>query len=214
VQRAKGWVVQPNSRTRQILWTLSTAWLLLGIGCGDGANGDVLYVDAEYDPALPSDTSASVTEVSLAVAQTFTVLEDGKFERFDIVLTQGAANSEGVVRIDVRPTLVTGEPEIDDTNSIIDPIDVNTVDLPGTLIDEFTIFDVGDDPGRQVLAGEVYAIVVTFVSRTGGNVDDPMALLLGRTGDEYLEGSGSLDPDGMGFTNNAFDYFFRTYSLR
>jgi hypothetical protein len=66
------------------------------------------------------------------------------------------------------------------------------------------VFDVSDEPGRDVLQDEEYAIVVSFVSRSAGSANDSIALLLGRTGDEYLDGAGSLDPDGSGFTNNAY----------
>jgi hypothetical protein len=52
------------------------------------------------------------------------------------------------------------------------------------------------------------------VSRSAGSTDDTIALVLGRTGNEYLDGAGSTDPDGSGFTNNAFDYFFRTFVRR
>ena len=182
--------------------------------CGGNTSGSVLFVDAEYDPAGASDTNAGVHESALAVAQTFTVLSDGKLDEFQIVITQGVAGSQGIIRVDVRPVLATGEPETDDTNSIITPIDIDTTTLPATLVDDFTIFDVSDEPGRDVLMGEEFAIVVTFLSRSAGNTDESIALMLGRTGDEYADGSGSLDPDGLGFTNNAFDYFFRTFVRR
>jgi hypothetical protein len=171
-------------------------------------------VDAEYDPDLASDASASIHEAALSVAQTFTVLRNGEFSEFDFVITQGAAGSAGMLRVDVRPVLVTGEPEPDDMNSIITPVDVDTMGLPDTLVDEFTNFEFDRDPDREVFAGEQYAIVVTFLSRSAGNIDDPIALVLGRAGDEYMDGSASLDPDGMGFTNSFGDYFFRTYILR
>jgi hypothetical protein len=201
-------------RTQWALAFLVTAMVLVGGNCDTGQTYLAVRLDAEYNPDLPSDASASVHEAALSVAQTYTVLSDGEFSEFDFVITQGAAGSEGMVRVDVRPVLATGEPEPDDMNSIIDPIDVDTLDLPPTLVDEFTTFDLARDSDRQVLAGEQYAIVVTFLSRTAGNVNDPIALVLGRAGDEYLDGSGSLDPDGMGFTNNLVDYFFRTYVLR
>lgn len=187
--------------------------LAVGVGCGGSGSGLTLFVDAEYDPAAASNTNPGIHEASLSVAQTFTVLQDGKFEEFEIVLTQGSSVDDGVVRIDVRPVLPTGEPEPDDTNSLFTPIDIDTVDLPATLMDEYTLFDVGDEPNREVLAGEEYAIVVTFVSRTGVDTNQPIAYLLGRLGDEYADGSGSLDPDGLGFTNDMADYFFRTFVL-
>ncbi len=201
-------------RVLMAMGLLVLAQALTGMSCSDGGDGKVLYADAEYDPDASSDTSVSIHEGSLSVAQTFTLLGDGKFERFQLVVTQGAAGSSGTIRVDVRPLLGTGEPETTDANSIIDPIDVDTTTLPGTLVDDFTVFDVGDQPDRQVLAGQQYAIVVTFLSRAAGNLNDPIAIVLGRTGDEYADGSGSTDPDGMGFTNNAFDYFFRTFVLR
>ena len=188
--------------------------MLVGGKCDTGRSYPSLRVDAEYDPDLASDASASIHEAALSVAQTFTVLRNGEFSEFDFVITQGAGGSAGMLRIDVRPVLVTGEPEPDDMNSIINPIEIDTTDLPDTLVDEFTNFELAEDPDREVFAGEQYAIVVTFLSRTAGNINEPIALVLGRAGNEYMDGSSSLDPDGMGFTNNLADYFFRTYVLR
>jgi hypothetical protein len=45
----------------------------------------VLIVDAEFDPAMASDTSQPVHEANLAVTQTFPVLPTGKFEEFWII---------------------------------------------------------------------------------------------------------------------------------
>jgi len=188
--------------------------LSIGCGGGGGTNGGVVIADAQYDPVGAFDSSPAIHETAVAVAQTFTVLATGKFERFQFVITQGTPGSEGMIRIDVRPLLVTGEPETTDVNSIITPIDVDTTTLPATLLDEFTIFDVGDQPNREVAAGERYAIVVRFLSRSVGVANTPIAIVLGRTGDEYLDGAGSIDLNGAGFTNNAIDYFFRTFVLQ
>ena len=49
-----------------------------------------------------------------------------------------------------------GEPDPDERTSIIRAIDVDTSTLPGTLVEEFTEFFVGDDPRRNVEAGQVY----------------------------------------------------------
>lgn len=60
-----------------ILLSGAIAW-----GCGGSATGLVLFVDAEFDPATVSDTTIGISEANPGVAQIFTVLADGKFERF------------------------------------------------------------------------------------------------------------------------------------
>ncbi len=188
-----------------------------GMGCGSNNQGDVLRVDAEFDPATPQDTTQPISEANPGVAQTFTVLADGKFEEFWIVVTQGESVDDGIIRITVRPLNAMGQPDADPSTSIIRAIDVDTSTLPAVLVDEFTEFDVGDDPGRQVLAGEEYAIVVDFVSRTTSTDTNAIARVLGQTsasGDLYLGGTGSTGESGVGFTNNTDDYFFRTFVLQ
>ena len=171
-------------------------------------------MDAEFDPDTASDTSQPIHEANLAVAQSFTVLADGKFEEFWIVVTQGESVDDGIIRITVRPLNGMGEPDADPGTSIIRAIDVDTSTLPAVLVDTFTEFDVGDDPGREVLVGETYAIVVDFLSRTTSTDVNPIARVLGLTGDAYAEGSGSTGESGVGFTNNTDDYFFRTFVLQ
>jgi hypothetical protein len=185
-------------------------------GCGEGGSGAVLIVDAEFDPATASDTSQPVHEANLAVAQTFTVLATGKFEEFWIILTDGESVDDGIIRITVRPLNGMGEPDEDPATSIIDPIDVDTSTLPAALVETFTVFDVGDEPGREVVAGETYAIVVDFVSRTTSTDVNAIARVLGQTdagGDPYAGGTGWTGESGVGFTNNTDDYIFRTFVL-
>lgn len=187
---------------------------LLSAGCSDNGSGQVLYVDAEFDPPTTADTFTGVNEASPAVAQTFTVLATGRFEEFWIVINDGPSADSGIVRLTVRPVNAMGEPDPDESTSIIRAIDVDTSTLPGTLVEEFSEFFVGDDPRRNVQAGEVYAIVVEFISRTTSNDTLEIATLLGQAGDPYADGSGATGQSGVGFTLNNNDYFFRTFSLR
>ncbi len=188
-----------------------------GMGCGSSADGLVLRADAEYDPATVSDTSWPIAEATPGAAQSFTVLADGQLDEFWFVITQGESLDDGVIRITVRPTDAMGVPDSDPNSSIIRPIDVDTTLLPPVLVDEFSVFNVGDEPNRQVLAGEMYAIVVDFVSRSTSNDVNAIARVLGQTnalGDPYLEGTGSTGESGVGFTANTNDYFFRTFVLQ
>jgi hypothetical protein len=189
-------------------------FVVVAPGCDFNSNNKVLRVDAEFDPATPQDTTQPIREANPGVAQTFTVLADGKFEEFWIVITQGESVDDGTIRITVRPLNAMGEPDADPGTSIIDPIDVDTSTLPAVLVDEFTEFFVGNDPDRQVLAGEEYAIVVDFVSRATSTDTNAIARMLGQAGDPYVDGTGSTGESGVGFTNNTEDYFFRTFVLR
>ena len=69
----------------------------------------VLLVDAEFDPASAADTNGQVSEI-VGVAQTFTVVNDGRLERFWLLLTQGVSVDTGIIRITVRP-VVGGLPD-------------------------------------------------------------------------------------------------------
>ena len=193
---------------------LAAVLIWAGVGCNTSSEGLVLFADAEYDPMAVSDSNPPIQENQLEVAQTFTVLQTGKFDSFQMVVTQGTPGGAGIIQVDVRPLLMTGEPENTDVNSIIEPLMIDTTTLPQVTIEDYTVFDVSDQPFRDVEAGDEYAIVISFVSRSAGNVNEPIAIVYGRTGDEYPDGSGSLNPDGMGFTNNTSDYFFRTFSLQ
>jgi hypothetical protein len=189
---------------------------IVASGCDGSGDGGVLRVDAEFDPPTPQDTTQPIDEANPSVAQTFTVLESGKFEKFSIVVTDGESIDDGTIRITVRPLNAMGEPDDDEDTSIIDPIDVDTSTLPPVLVEEFTEFFVGDEPGREVSAGEEYAIVVDFISRSSNRDTDAIARLLGQTdvmGDPYVDGTGSTGESGVGFTNNTDDYFFRTFVL-
>ncbi len=196
---------------------LAVAGLLLTAGCGAGeADGPVLRADAEFDPPSAATTSRQVNEANPAVAQTFTVEQDGRLEEFWIVVTDGESTDSGTIRITVQPVDGGGVIDDDVADSIIDPILVNTSTLPATLVDDFTEFDIGDEPGRDVQAGERYAIVVEFVNRATDNDDDPIARVLGQVplpGDPYAGGTGATGELGDGFTNNTEDYFFRTFVL-
>ena len=196
---------------------LAIAALALTVGCGGSeADGPVLRADAEFDPPSAATTSRPVQEANPAVAQTFTVERDGRLEEFWIVVTDGESADAGTIQITVQPVDGGGVIDDDVADSIIDPILVNTSTLPATLVDDFTEFDIGDEPGRDVLAGERYAIVVEFVSRATSNDAAPIARVLGQLpdpGDPYAGGTGATGELGDGFTNNTEDYFFRTFVL-
>ena len=189
-----------------------------GVGCGSSSNKNVVRVDAEYDPATISDTSWPITEATPGVAQSYTVLADGRLDQFWFVITQGESLDDGIIRVTVRPADAFGVPDPDPSSSIIIPIDVNTTVLPPVLVDEFSVFDVSSESsGREVLAGQMFAIVVDFVSRTTNNDTNAIARVLGQTnalGDPYLDGTGSTGESGVGFTANTSDYFFRTFVLQ
>ncbi len=203
--------------TTVISWNDRCVWMLgillscaIASGCGGDASGVILYVDAEFDPATASDHNAGINETNPGVAQTFTVLANGKFEQFSIVVTDGESPDDGVIRITVRP-LIGGVPDPSPASSIIVAIDVDTTTLPATLVEQFTTFDVGDDPGRQVLIGEEYAIVIEFVSRTGVDTT-PIARVLGQGSNPYAGGTGAVDA-GSGYAVSTDDYIFRTFNL-
>ena len=122
-----------------------------GMGCGSSADGLVLRADAEYDPATVSDTSWPIAEVTPGAAQSFTVLADGQLDEFWFVITQGESLDDGVIRITVRPTDATGVPDSDPNSSIIRPIDVDTTSLPPVLVDEFSVFNVGDEVAQWMV---------------------------------------------------------------
>lgn len=204
-----------KQRVRGVLSAAVVA-IVLSTGCGD-PEGSVLVADAEFDPVAPSDVASGVSEAMPGVAQTFTVEADGKFEEFWLALTQGPSVDSGVVRVTVRP-VVGGLPNASEGSSIITPIDVDTSTLPGLAVEEFTVFDVGSDPGREVVATEQYAIVVEFVSRTGSDTNVAIARVLGTDGtggDPYAGGTAAEDAGG-GYATNADgdDYLFRTFLLQ
>jgi hypothetical protein len=196
---------------------LAMAGLALAAGCGGGEpGGSVVRTDAQFDPPSGATAFRPLNEANPAVAQTFTVLQDGLLEEFWIVVTDGESADSGTLRISVQP--VDGDGVIDDdlANSIIDPILVNTSTLPEILIDSFTEFDIGTEPGREVVAGERYAIVVEAVSRATRTDTLAIARVLGQLpspGDPYTGGTGATGELGDGFTNNTEDYFFRTFVL-
>jgi hypothetical protein len=190
---------------------LVAGWL--AAGCGDDASGLVLVADAEFDPAAPADAFAGVSEASPAVAQTFTVLADGKLERLDVVVTRGPSADSGLIRVDVRPTDAMGMPELSPATAIAS-LELDTTTLPPTLVEQFTTLDFGDQPGRQVLAGGVYAIVVEFMSRSGSTDALAIATVLGVSGDPYPDGGGFTGASNVGFVANTDDYLFRSFSLQ
>lgn len=190
--------------------------LLAGMGCGGGsAEGSILRVDAEYDPDLSVDADAPrpVSEATPAVAQTFTVEQSGRLEEFWIMVTDGESLDAGVIRVTVQPVDGGGIIDPDVADSLIDPILINTATLPALLVRQFTQFDIGNEPGRDVLAGERYAIVVEFVSRAT-NVDaNAIARVLGVQANPYAGGNGATGELEVGFVNNTEDAIFRTFVL-
>lgn len=185
----------------------------LALGCGNGGEGAVLRADAQFNPPSSADTFGVVREASPAVAQSFTVQQDGRLEEFWIVVTDGPSVDAGTIRITLQPVDGGGVIDADPRHSLIDPIVVDTTTLPDILLEEFTKFDIGDEPGRDVLAGERYAIVVEFVSRATSVDTAAIAIVLGQTDNPYAEGSGATGELNVGFTNNNEDYFFRTFVL-
>lgn len=182
------------------------------VACGSGPEGAVKRADAEFNPASAANAFLPVHEANPAVAQTFTVGLDGRLEEFQLVITDGESADDGVVRITVQPA-PGGVIDPDPNASLIDPILVNTTSLPAVLVEEFTTFDIGDEPGRDVLVGDQLALVVEFVSRST-NVDNaPIVRVLGQLNGTYAGGNGATGELGVAFTNNTDDYFFRTFVL-
>lgn len=191
--------------------------LLSGCG-GGGAEGAVLFVDAEFDPAAVSNLSSPIGETTTSAAQIFEVIQAGKLEEFWIVLTNAESADEGTVQVTIRPLDGGGRPNPSSATSIITPIDVDTTTLAAFPIETFVEFDVGDDPGRVVDPGNQFAIVVEFVSRVpAGALSDglPIARILGRADNGDPIGLASTSPDGVTWTNNATDdYIYRTFVLQ
>lgn len=189
----------------------------LGAGCGGGsAEGPLKVADAQFNPPTAATAFRPVNEANRAVAQTFTVGLDGRLEEFWLVITDGESVDAGVVRITVQPVSVGGVIDFDVNHSLIDPILVNTSSLPAVLVEQFTEFNIGNEPGRDVLVGEKYALVVEFVSRATNTDANAIARVLGQLpnpGDPYANGTGATGQLGVGFTNNTEDYFFRTFIL-
>ncbi len=198
---------------RLLVLGLAFGLLASSAGCGGDTTSAVLRVDSEFNPPTEANTFRPVSEANPAVAQTFTVEQDGRLEEFWIVITDGISDDAGTIRITVQPVDGAGVIDDDVADSIIDPIVIETSTLPDILIEEFTEFNIGDEPGRDVLVGERYAIVVEFVSRTTSTDTDPIAIVLGQTGNPYAEGTGATGELDDGFTNNTDDYFFRTFVL-
>lgn len=193
---------------------LAMAGLALAAGCGGGEpGGSVVRADAQYDPPSGATAFRPLDEANPAVAQTFTVQQDGRLDEFWIVVTDGESADSGTLRISVQPVDEDGLIDDDVENSIIDPILVNTTTLPEILIDSFTEFDIGAEPGREVVAGERYAIVVEAVSRATRTDTLAIARVLGQLPGTYAGGTGATGELGDGFTNNTEDYFFRTFVL-
>lgn len=192
--------------------SMAMAGLVLLAGCGGGEpGGSVVRADAQYDPPSGATAFRPLDEANPAVAQSFTVEQDGQLEEFWIVVTDGESADSGTLRVTVQPVDEDGLIDDDPASSIIDPILVNTSTLPEILIDSFTEFDIGDEPGREVVAGERYAIVVEAVSRSTSTDTLPIARVLGQLPGTYAGGTGATGELGDSFTNNTEDYFFRTF---
>lgn len=198
---------------------IGATWGLAALvaGCGGGsAEGPIKVADAQFNPPTAATAFRPVNEANPAVAQTFTVGVDGRLEEFWLVITDGESADAGVVQITVQPVSAGGVIDSNPNNSLIDPIVVNTTSLPAVLVEQFTEFNIGNEPGRDVLAGEKYALVVEFVSRATNNDTNPIVRVLGQLpnpGDPYANGTGATGELGVGFTNNTEDYFFRTFIL-
>lgn len=182
------------------------------LACGSGPEGSVKRADAEFNPATAADAFPPIVETNPAVAQTFTVGYDGRLEEFQLVITDGESADAGVIRITVQPA-PGGVIDPDPNASLIDPILVDTTTLPALLIEEFTTFDIGDQPGRDVMVGDQLALVVEFVSRATSTDTGPIARVLGQLNGSYADGNGAAGELGVSFTNNTDDYFFRTFVL-
>lgn len=206
--------VDRSKRTPGALCAGLLALAGLALGCGGDASGLVLIADAQFDPATAADASQPLNEAQNGVAQTFTVLNDGRLEEFWVVITQGASADTGTIRITVRPLDAMGRPNASAATSIITPIDVDTSTLPLATSQTYSEYDIGDEPGRNVLIGQEYAIVIEFLSRATSTDTLPIARVWGQMGDGYVDGAGSTSPGGTTWTNNTEDYFFRTFVLR
>ena len=207
-----GVVVRVNRAVRKSSTWMAALLSVAAIGCGDGSG--VLRVDAEFDPEISANTSRPLSESNPGVGQSFTVLNKGKLEKFWFVLTDGESDDNGTIRVTVRPLNAMGAPDADPATSIISPIDVLTRTLPDAGVDEFTVFGLGNDSGRNVDKGEQYAIVVEFVSRATDRDSNAIARVIGVTDgsiETYPDGSGSTRADGGVYLNNTDDYFFRTF---
>ena len=191
--------------------------LALSAACGgEGAEGPVLRTDAQFDPPSAATAFRPINEANRAVAQTFTVEQDGLLEEFWVVVTDGESADAGTLRITVQPVGGGGVIDDDLADSIIDPLVINTSTLPAVLVEEFTEFNIGGQSGRDVLVGERYAIVVEFVSRATNTDTNAIARVLGQLpapGDPFAGGTGATGQLDVGFTNNTEDYFFRTFVL-
>lgn len=198
-------------------WGILMAAALVS-GCGGGsAEGPLKLADAEFNPPTAATAFRPIDETNRAVAQTFTVGLDGRFDEFWLVITDGESADAGVVRITVQPVSAGGVIDDDPNHSLINPITVNTSSLPAVLVEQFTEFNLTSQPGvRDVVVGEKYALVVEFVSRATSHDTNAIARVLGQLpnpGDPYANGTGATGQLGVGFTNNTEDYFFRTFIL-
>ena len=77
--------------------------LALSAGCGGGVEGQVLRADAQFDPPSAATAFRPINEANRAVAQTFTVEQDGLLEEFWVVVTDGESADAGTIRITVQP---------------------------------------------------------------------------------------------------------------
>ena len=203
-------------RSRRLILVGLLLSALTGAGCSSDTEGAVLLVDAQFNP-VAAISAVGPVNTSNGVAQSFTVINDGKLERFWLLLSQGTSIDSGTIRISIRP-VVGGVPNAALGTSIITPIDVDTTTLPTLGAETFTMFDVGDQPGREVVTGEIYAMVVELVSRsaTPGDGNEVVRFLGidGSGGDPYADGTASQDAGGGYVVSpTSDDYLFRTFVL-
>lgn len=195
-------------------WPRALLLIVLALVASGGTCSDPtpskLLLDASYDPATPSDAFDGTSEATPAVAQTFTVLQEGRLEQFEVLLTQGTSADTGTIFVEIRPTDGAGVPELDPNTALVS-IEVDTATLPPTLVEEFTLFDISDLASIQVQPGEIYAIVVEFDSRDTSTDALPIALVLGMAGDPYIDGDGYTGESNVAFIDSAKDYIFATW---
>lgn len=197
------------ARGSRALLLIVLALVATGGTCSDPTPSKLL-LDANYDPATPSDAFDGTSEASPAVAQTFTVLQEGTLEQFEVLLTQGTSADTGTIFVEIRPTDGAGVPELDPNTALVS-IEVDTATLPATLVEEFTLFDISDLSSIRVQPGEVYAIVVEFGDRNTDTDTLPIALVLAMADDPYIDGDGYRGESNVAFTDSLKDYIFATW---
>ena len=81
---------------------LAVIGLALAAGCGGEPSGSVVRADAQFDPPSEATAFRPLNEANPAVAQTFTVEQDGRLEEFWIVVTDGESADSGTLPFHAR----------------------------------------------------------------------------------------------------------------